>query len=304
MEIVFTEPEKNLHAFPERWFADQSRYERITSVRFMGSNRLMVADRQASKMYYVEYDLAKKSSRMLDQITLRDIHVPSLFFNRNTQTAKHFPTLIRVHGDIVYYADLENRVGRVRIVGDKLVLLTPITFPIRAHFHGVTFHPRDPNFMFLTGAVDHTKMVTYHLITKELKEYQLPGLEKMKLKQLDFIGPDLFAVSATTGNIEDARGSAYDGAIAVYRTSTNELVDIVRLPEGHLDDLRVDGNVLYVAYQANDPYGKILKYVFENGKITYDTYYRVQSFPHGVDVKGNMLAAACLKTHSVCMFFK
>jgi hypothetical protein len=159
--------------------------------------------------------------------------------------------------------------------------------------------------MFLPGAVQNTKLVTYHMRTGEIREYHLKGLENMKLKQATFMnGSEYLVVSATYGNIEQESGHTYDGYLAVYRTRDFSLVDMVTIDEGHLDDAVVDGNDIYLAYQADEPFGRVPKYTFENGKLRYVSYGRVSAFPHGVDIKGDLVAAACMKTCSVCIIHK
>jgi hypothetical protein len=61
-------------------------------------------------------------------------------------------------------------------------------------------------------------------------------------------------------------------------------------------------NKLLVSHQGAESYGKILEFSYENMKLTKLDEKQVYGFPHGIDIRNDILACTSMSNSSVCLF--
>lgn len=288
MEIIIREPNK--YNRRTGWFNNQARNDTITDAKLYNENTLVTANREASKLYLVQFSLSPSYMKILDSVDL-------IYDN----TPQHID-LLTIHKDTVYFVALSNTICTVKIVDNKLIKDKIYYLPAECCFHGLTFDPENDDIVYLAGAGD-MKLTKYSFSeNKILKRESLEGMKGHILKQCKFLhNNQYFVVSSTTGGVsKDNHHHKYFGCIAIFKVSDWSLVHILNLGYVHLDDLCVENDIVYLTYQDSNQ-GKIITFTFENNKLVRNSKeYIVKGFPHGVDVSNGILVAGCLQSSSVC----
>ena len=153
MEIVIKEP--NIYNILPKYFGNESRHETVTDVKFLDDKTLIIANRMAAMMYYVEFDLEAQTFNILDRISLT-YALPGVEFKNGKFQKRSFPDLVdlmTIKGNSVYYVSLQNTIGQVDIVNKKLIKRNLVVIPGNNAFHSITFHPLKKHMIYLSSAM-------------------------------------------------------------------------------------------------------------------------------------------------------
>jgi len=301
MEIVIEEP--NIYNICKKYFGNESRHETLTDVKFLDDKTLIIANRLAAIMYYVEFDLEAQTFNVLDRISLT-YTLPGVEFKNGKFRKRSFPDLVdlmTIKGNRVYYGSLQNTIGQVDIVNKKLIKRDLVVIPGENAFHSITFHPFKKHMIYLSSAMfaPTRKLVVYNSLTTEKKDIILPGLEGCLIKDTKFLEDGRIVISGSNGMIavQDNK-KVYDGFIGLY-TPNFECIDLVKIPDIQNDGVSVSNEIIYLTTQGPSGGGKVMKYKVEENKLKFDGEIQIGGFPHGIDVRNNLLAVTVMSRSSV-----
>ena len=278
-------PQKN----STKLFAGRFRVETITDVKFVNDTTLVAGNRDQKLLYLLRVDLQKKTCSIIDRVVLK-------FDGKNPMPV----TLICVDGNRLYTTFINNKIGVVDIVGDKLVLRGMYSLGNVLHsFHGMTIHN---DKVYYSSSQEQPGLVILDKPTNVATHVLLPGMEEIHLKQTRVLGEYLVA-NGTTGSISDQDlYSTYDGYVGVFKRDTLECVDLLHLPGSQMDDICIYENHIYFIRQGSEPYGQVFKYSIQDGKLVKEHEYRVGQFPHGLDIRNGWMACSSMKNESIQFF--
>ena len=296
MEIVIQE--LNIYNITPKYFGNEGRYESITDVKFLDDKTLIIANRLAAMMYYVEFDLETKTWNILDRVSLV-YTVPGIEFKNGKVQKRSFPDfidLMTIKGNSVYYVSLEHVIGQVDIVNKKLIKKGLIAVPGKNAFHSITFHPVESHIMYLSSAMfaPTRKLVVYNSLTFQKKDIILPGLEGCSIKDTKFFPDGRMVISGSNGMIFTKNSKkVYDGFIGLYSPDF-ECIDLVKIPNIQNDGVCVSNDIIYLTTQGPSGGGKVMKYKVVEDKLLLDGEIEIGGFPHGIDVRNNLLAVTSM----------
>jgi hypothetical protein len=299
MEIVIREP--NIYNVIPKYFGNESRHETLTDVKFLDNKTLIIANRQTATMYYVEFDLKTKRFDILDRLSLT-YTIPGIKFKNGKFQKRSFPDLIdlmTIKGNTIYYVSLQNTIGQVDIINKKLIKRNLVVIPGQNAFHSITFHPIKSHMMYLSSAMyaPTRKLVVYNSLTSEKKDIILPGLEGCLIKDTKFLKDGRIIISGSNGMISIKNDNkVYDGFIGMY-TPDFKCIDLVKIPNIQNDGVSISNDLIYLTTQGSTGAGKIMKYKVVDNKLESDGEIEIGGFPHGIDVRNNLLAVTSM-THS------
>jgi hypothetical protein len=301
MEFVIEEP--NVYNICKKYFGNESRYETVTDVKFLDDKTLIIANRLAAMMYYVEFDVNTKNFTVLDRLSLTYTR-PGLKFKNGRFQKQSFPDLIdlmTIKDNTVYYVSLQSTIGRVDIVNKKLIKRNLAVIPGQNAFHSLTFHPDQKHIMYLSSAMfaPTRKLVVYNSLTFEQRDIILAGLEGCLIKDTKFLEDGRLIISGSNGMIfcEDVN-KVYDGFIGLY-TPDFKCIDLVKIPGIQNDAVCLYNDVIYLTVQGGSGDGKVMKYTIENNKLQLIEEIVVGGFPHGIDARNGLLAVTSMSRSSV-----
>jgi hypothetical protein len=264
---------------------------------------LIIANRLAAMMYYVEFDLETKTFNILDRISLTYTR-PGLQFKNGRFQKQSFPDLIdlmSIKGNTVYYVSLQTTIGRVDIVNKKLIKRDLVSVLGKNAFHSITFHPVETHIMYLSSAMflPTRKLVVYNSLTSEKRDIILPGLEGCLIKDTKFFEDGRIVVSGSNGMIfcEDVN-KVYDGFIGLY-TPDFKCIDLIKIPGIQNDGVCLYNNIIYLTVQGGSGHGKVMKYTIVNNKLQSNGEIDIGGFPHGIDARNGILAVTSMSRSSV-----
>lgn len=270
-----------------KMFSGNSRIETLTDVKYVDDRRIVVGHRDQKMLYLIEVDRVAKQARVLDRLHL------VFGYPRNV-------TLLCVDGHTIYLSFLTPFVGVVQIEGNRLVKKGLFMMEdLRHGYHGIT---KKNNVLYLAGAMTDPKLVLFDMAINQTTDVLLPGLEGNYIKQTQLMG-DYLVATACDGLISDSNPEyRHNGYVGIFKADTYECVDIVSLPSSQLDDIRVYGDRIFFIRQGAEPYGQVLQYALQDGKLVQVKEYRVGQFPHGLDIRNGIIACTSMKDSSIAFF--
>jgi hypothetical protein len=300
MDIVITEP--NIYNVTKKYFGNVGRLESITDVKFLNETTLIVANRLAAVMYYVEFDLGTKTFKVLDRLSLTYLK-PSMEFKNGRLQRTTFPDLVdlmTIKGNSIYYVSLESTIGRVDIVNKKLIKRDLVVIRGDNAFHGIIFHPLQPDVIYLSSAISYRKLVVLNSATSQKIDIVLPGLEGCLIKDTQFLPDGRLVVSASNGGISalEYEKRVYDGFVGLYTPDFKRL-DLIKIPSIQNDGVAVYNNVVYLTAQGATGDGKVLKYSVVGNTLEPNGEIAVGGFPHGIDIRNGLIAVTSMSDSSV-----
>ena len=179
MEIIIREPNK--YKRRTAWFQNGARNDTVTDVKFLDEHTLVVANREDSKMYLVEFSLNPNSINIISSLDLIYDNQPRLV------------DLFTLHKNKIWFVSLDDTICTVNIVDRKLVKDKIIYLGNKCQFHGINFDPEDDDILYLSGAMNDRTLTKYRLSDQKIiKREPLSGMERKLLKQCRFIKNDYF----------------------------------------------------------------------------------------------------------------
>ena len=299
MEFVISEP--NIYNRPPHWFAGNSRYETMTDVKFVDDTTLVTANRMATVLYLVEFNLPNKSFTILD--TIKTVYDGGMTFGpfgyKKSPQVPKFPDLLTVKDQIVYIAYLDNTIGIVRIHNKKFVEKRIRVLKNTGFYHGITIHPSQNSIVYLSSAMTSPKLVIADLSSGHTQDIILPGFKGKPLRQTRFID-ETHIISVCGDSLISAsdHNKVYDSYIGVFIVPSFVCLDTLKFPKTHSDDICVNNGIIYITGQSADG-PKVFKYTFDGSKLQKIGEIEVEMFPHGIDVRNGILAVTSYAKSSV-----
>lgn len=301
MEIVIKEP--NIYNITKKYFGNEGRLESITDVKFLDDRTLIIGNRLAAIMYYVEFDLDTKTFTVLDRLSLTYTR-PGLQLKNGRFQKSSFPDLIdlmTIKGKSIFYVSLQTTIGRVDIVNKKLVKRDLVVVPGDNAFHSITFHPVQTHMMYLSSAMHERtrKLVVRNSLTSEKTDIILPGLEGCLVKDTKFLSDGRIVISGSNGMISCYdNNKVYDGFIGLYAPNFNCL-DLIKIPDIQNDGVCVYDDLIYLTVQGVSGDGTVMKYKVVDNKLQPDGKLDIGGFPHGIDARNGLLAVTSMTRSSI-----
>ena len=301
MEIVIQEP--NIYNITPKYFGNEGRLETVTDVKFLDDKTLIIANRLAAMMYYVEFDLETKTFNILDRISLT-YTLPGVEFENGTNQKRSLADHIDwmpIKGNSEYYVSLEFSIGQVDIVNKKLIKRGLIAVQGKNAFHAITFHPVHEHMIYLSSAMfaPTRKLVVYNSLTTEKKDIILPGLEGCLIKDTKFLEDGRLVISGSNGMVAvKLNKKVYTGFIGLYSPDF-KCIHLVKIPDIQNDGVSVKNDTIYLTTQGPSGGGKVMKYKVVENKLEFDGEIEIGGFPHGIDVRNNLLAVTSMSRSSV-----
>lgn len=260
----------------------KSRVANVTDVKFIDDTTIVVAHRAAAKLQLLK--CSGDSFEIIDELRLR-VHW------RRLQKFFH-PDLIAVAQNRIYMVEYTSRVCIVEVIRGRLRLVN-MTSLNSGYFHGCHVHPCG----LMLGAV---------------KGLQIPILDlNLKLKQLLCVeAAEASSRIKTIGSEQDGffigldrgTGTSSKSWFNAYKKEDDCLTIIDSL---EFDDAQIDGHVFNGKYHfvtmesgAWDT-GCIAVIHFDGEKLRLKELFRCNSFPHGLDIRGDVLLYTSYASSSV-----
>lgn len=249
----------------------------MTACEFVDDSRIVCSNRQAAKIYLIQFDFSLKTWSLLDTI----------------DSSPHFTEIIKKKGDTFYVTSYSGGYLTFKVIANKLRNLSFHRVNSLCNFHGV--YPRQHDvFLADSRHKDPPGIVTVHSEART-RAYLLPGLEKKRIKDLCQAANGLWIVLASDSG-PALLPEKYDSHIALYSFSLPKgfkLKDMISLSDTHLDSVVEQGNMCFVTTQSH-----ILKVRVTN-RLCLAERINAKLFPHGVAVKDQFLAYTSYKESSL-----
>lgn len=275
----------------------------MTDVKFFDDTTLVLSNRMAAVLHLVEFNLCTGSFTILDRLLLRYEKGPRVLTPTGSKKVSYTKLVdhINIQRNRIYYVSLDNTIGIVDIINRKFVKRSLLQIKDRVYFHGIDFHPSNPNLAYLSGALHTPKLVLLNMTTVAVQSIILPGLEGRVIKATRFLDKKHLVVIAGGGRIsstEDEKTRSYDGYIGVYSLPDFKCLDLVTLTVAQSDDVAVYNGFIYAITQGQSV-AIVLKYEFDGSKLKKLDEFVVGGFPHGIDVRNGVLAVTSMTRSSV-----
>lgn len=286
MDIIINEPvsskERKLYQ-GERW-----RYPSMTDVKFIGANMIVAAHRHGCKVYLISLATDTATYTIEDTLTL-------MYKN------KPYPTeSFVILGNTIYMISFSDIMTIIDILpGNRLrQRQTYVKLEDNVPFHGIATRN---GLLYITPSkkqIGTQYIHEYNPVNGKLSKLISLG-DNIRVKGLAFVSNDLIVVvlnyKAETSMVQT--GHTFDGTIKLY-TLDFTLLDSVEVPLTHFDGIVSNGSLFY-ATGADLQGGYIFKGCVEGQKFKSITAYRVNDFPHGIDIMGGKIAYTSYDTSGV-----
>jgi hypothetical protein len=286
MDIVIEEPLNN-YAIKlyqeERW-----RYPSMTDVKFFRDNHIIAAHRYGCKVYMICVDNNKHT------VT----HSIKISYNGKPYQTESFIVI----NNKIYMLSFSNVMTLIDILPD-------LTLKQRKHvvinidkgyipYHGIAFKDHTIYLTPSNKSIGTEHIITFDTITGRLTKQVSLG-ENIRVKALTFLPNDVLVVVVNYKEITTmaTKGHTFNGSIRVYSHNFT-LLHSIEVPLTHFDGIVSDGNLFY-ATGADTRCGYIYKGSVVENKITSLEAFQVHDFPHGIDVKDNIIAYTSYATSGI-----
>lgn len=263
-------------------FGNQSRQITITDCKFINDNLVIIAHREAAKVYIIE--ILKSSFNILDSITVyseKTYHYPDLFD-------------IDIKNNKIYIANFTHIISVINIVNNnKLRFDKLIHFDSCRVYHGITFHN---NNIYLSNSLGQSRkpkksfvVTVYNTVNQQ--KYDLPLEHNMRIKHLAFIDDNyIVALQQYNFNYENTLNISYDALLCLYKIEDTLIsIDSIEIPNTHTDSIVYYNNTAFFTCHKHNIGGYIGYVQIEDNKFKEIHYHKVSDFPHGIHILNDKL---------------
>jgi hypothetical protein len=270
MELELREPNK--FDWKPLFTGSMSRNPTVTDVKFIGSTRIVTANRQDAKFYLIDI-----SSEAVLSTT------DSVFDGKY-----YHPDLFDIHDNLIYCTNYEGYVTVFELKDDIIVAKEVITIDPELRIHGIHYYG---DHVWLTVAQGKKFIIKLNPRTKEHKRYVLRGNGDNSIKDIYFFDSSHVVVLTTT-NTADHKSVYYDGFICLYRfmDDTFHFMDAIRIRNCQFDSIIVHDGKYYATAHTETRSGLILYGSVSKSRLEPYKSKSVAGFPHGIDIVGSKLA--------------
>jgi hypothetical protein len=287
MEIILKEPV--LPSDLPIYLGNRSRFPTVTDVVFVSENRIVVAHRNACKVYYIELEETKKY-RILDEIVL--------YVNGRP----HRTEMMDIRNSSIYLISYTEYLTIIDIIGDKLHIRQSIPLnKTHSPYHGIQV---SGNNVYITPSNKRNgddSIVVWNTITNRIQErIQSPDIgSTIRIKDITFIREDRIVLLGNYKVETDMMtpGHIFHGFIGLYT------LDFRKICHVEFDTTQFDSvtskDGIYYATGADLEGGYIYKGGLINDELSPIQKYSVHDFPHGICIYGTKLAYTSYTTSAV-----
>lgn len=285
MDIVIDEP---FNKFANKLYQGQRwRYPSMTDVKFINDEYIVAAHRFGCKVYVIR--LHNGAFTIVDTLTM-------------TYKGKPYQTeSFVIVGNQIYMISFSNVMTVIEILPNytlqqkRSVILDKSSVP----FHGIS---RRGNALYITPSrktIGTEYILSYNISNGEIRKTTTLG-DDIRVKHLTFLDNDLIVVVANykTDTCMAEQGHTFNGSIRLY-TLEYELLDNIEIPFTHFDGVACSGGNVFYATGADLIGGYIYKGVVEGRAIKSICKYQVHDFPHGIDIRNNLIAYTSYSTSGI-----
>lgn len=284
MDIIITEP---LNRFATKLYQGQRwRYPSMTDVKFLNNEYIVAAHRYGCKVYVIQ--------KQTDAFVI--VNTLTLTYNGQPYPTESF-TIVN---NKIYMISFTNVMTIIDIMPNYSLKQNA---SIELHNNDVTCHGiayRD-NCVYITPSkknIGTEYIVSYNTLNGEIKQVTSLG-DDIRVKNLAFLPNDLVVVivnyKTKTAMIE--KGHKFNGSIRLYTLDFKQL-DSIEVPLTHFDGITSKKNIFYVTGADLDG-GYIYKGIVEDNKLSSIHKYQTQDFPHGIDIRENIIAYTSYTTSGI-----
>jgi hypothetical protein len=255
---------------------DRKRLATMTSVKILDENTLTGCSFVGRKIYLTRFDRKKKTYSMLDSIN-------TTYAGETTETDLCDADS---QGNIITSNFYLGTFTHYRRVGDKLEFVRDLPFSLGGAVHGVKFYSDD------IIAVTVTKGPTgVHFLNIKTLEPVLHVEFPVKTQDACILSDNKMLMLAAHGTPKSKVGSMYHSTVSIVDFDLNKKTyTIVKTKEcglGHFDCATYHNGKVFLTDQFNDCV-KVMN------PETLDMVDSIKGFdfPHGIDIKYNMLAVS------------
>lgn len=285
MDIVINEP---LNKFANKIYQGQRwRYPSMTDVKFIDDEYIVAAHRYSCKVYVI---------RLHNNNTFTIVYTLIMTYNGNSYQTESFVIV----NNKIYMISFSNVMTIIDILPDytlqqkQSVILDNSNIP----FHGIALLNQNIYITPSRKTIGTEYILSYNIWNGEIKNIATLG-DNIRVKHLTFFDNELIVVvmNYKTDTSMAQQGHTFNGSIRLY-TIGYELLDNAEIPLTHFDCVVCKGNVFY-ATGADLIGGYIYKGVVNDRKIKSIIKYQVNDFPHGIDIRNNVIAYTSYSTSGI-----
>jgi hypothetical protein len=259
----------------------------MTDVKFINDEYIVAAHRYGCKVYVIR--LHDGTFTIVDTLTM-------------TYKGQPYQTESFVIVDSkIYMISFANVMTIIEILPDYTLRQQKKAISLddaRVPFHGIAVRG---DTLYITPSrktIGTEYILSYDTMNGELRKIATLG-DNLRVKHLAFLDNDLIVVVVNykTDTCMAEQGHTFNGSIRLY-TIEFKLLDNVEVPFTHFDGVACSGNVFY-ATGADLVGGYIYKGVVDDRKIRSIGKHRVNDFPHGIDIRNNLIAYTSYSTSGI-----
>ena len=283
-DMTISIPAQNFTRFKDPFYAkNRARFAHVTGVKLIDQHTLVCSTLLGQRMYLVHFDQRSGRNRIECEI-----------HTRNRQGDVSTDLLDWDGGSRLLTSDCEAKsVSLYRLDGGRLAYEDTVSIdgPGAGFCHGVKFVPGMADIVCATTTTGDR--YTYFLsLTTRRPVYRL-GLGGWLPKDVAFIDARRLVICAMNQYIGPSPGGMIDGKIMLVELDgawrSHKVIDEIPLAGVVLEGAHVSGNIAYFADQSAD---KIHTCRIDGDRLRPGETLEGFSFPHGVDVRGDLLAVA------------
>lgn len=257
-------------------FGSQSRAATLTACKFLTDNLIVVAHRANAKLYLV--DIIKKN--IVSELELKISE--GVYFH---------PDLLTIFNGKIYIDSYRTNYLIVKIIDNKFVIDNVAEIHPYCRFHGI--FSDDETVYFGSVDVDDTKR-TFVIDLEGNKKYI-----DFSYRVKGFAKKDNIHIYACDGKTLKKKW-LFDSYILLY--NGDEFLDKITIKNSQTDDIIIYKNNIYFSIHSEDEKcGFIYKAKYSSGKIEILKKYKTDSFPHGIDIRNDVLIYTTYSTSKLCI---
>ncbi len=292
MEIKIDEPfkgSKSQHIF----FGKESRIPSHTDVKFISKNRLVIANRFASKLYLV--DIRNHKFSIIDTLLIK--------YNGKLD----YPDLIDFYNNKIYIVNFNSVLHIVEIKHDVLRFQKSVVLDTNFNYHGLHVFE---NKLYAVTTVSHNNspyvITEYDLTTEKKRNIQIQG-NNHRMKDIMFVNKD-FAIICTNFNDREIglgkQKEIYDAEILLCSFDGNvfKVLDSKTFEGCHIDSIMIYKDTFYSTATFDTCGSFVLKGSIQETKLCEIQKIKCPAFPHGLDIYEDKIALSCYGTHSTLIY--
>lgn len=281
----------------EFYFNNDKRVATVTDVKFISSDLLVIAHREAAKLFLVK--LSESDYEIISEKTIRIKWLPSRnrFFH---------PDLFAVKDNLIYMTDYSNRCAVFELVGDKFIFNNELKVGWH-RYHGCYLE----NDSLLLGSVSDGIIQIIDTKTHCTSQIQFDSQSapinernvriKTIGKQEDYL---ILGLDKRKGK-SDRPNNGGDSWVALFEQNDHHLkcVSVIKFENSQLDGHATNmGYHFFTTYDGHRKKGVIKIFKVENAELKVTHSVVCKSFPHGIDILDGKIAYTSYKESSVIVY--